>query len=247
MPIRVERAGFSAIAQLREDLRREARCQIVRDSILPRGLADPLVIRDGASTVGYAGIWNRHFPGRLMEFFVAQERRERTAAYFLAVVNAAEVAAVEAQTNMPLQYSLLLKYVESLPTVENLLFGEGVESPLIRPDLIFRPRSAEDAGPEGEWVVERRGAVVGVGGFLTHYNPPYADLYMEVLPGARGQGVGSFLVQELRRVCRKSGKVPAARCDPSNEASRRTLLRGGLVQVGEIVVGGVGSSRAATV
>ena len=74
---------------------------------------------------------------------------------------------------------------------------------------------------------------------MSHYNPPYADLYMEVIPEARGRGIGSFLVQELRRVCRESGRIPAARCDPANEASKKALLRGGLVAVGSIVAGEV--------
>ena len=101
--------------------------------------------------------------------------------------------------------------------------------------VTLRTRLPEDDGPEGPWVVERRGRVVGAGGILHHYNPPWSDLYMEVATGSRRQGVGSFLVQELRRVCASSGRRAAARCDPGNEASRHTLIRGGLELRGSVL------------
>ena len=232
--MQVKKTEFSEIAALRDLFRAEAGCQIVRDSILPRGLADPFVVLEDSLTLGYAGVWNRHFPGRLMEFFVVPDHRDRASECFAAVLGATATTACEAQTNLALQHRLVLEHVTT-PVVENLLFGEGGGPPASRPDLSFRPRRPSDVGPEGEWVVESSGAVVGAGGLLHHYNPPYADLFMEVVPEERGRGLGSFLVQELRRVCREAGGVPAARCDPTNEASRRTLLRGGLVHIGELV------------
>jgi hypothetical protein len=35
------------------------------------------------------------------------------------------------------------------------------------------------------------GAIVATAGALTHYNAPYADLYMEVEPHARRRGFGA--------------------------------------------------------
>jgi len=93
-------------------------------------------------------------------------------------------------------------------------------------------------------VVEKQGRVLGAGAWLTHYNPPYADLYMEVVESARGRGVGSYLVQELRRACSRASYKPAARCDPTNEASRRTLERGGLRPCGEILAGSLTAPHA---
>ena len=90
---------------------------------------------------------------------------------------------------------------------------------------------------DGEWVVERSGDVIAAGGVLHHYNPPFAHLHMAVGPSARREGVGGYLVQELRRACRESGGTPAARCDPGNAASRRTLVRGGVMECGQLVAG----------
>ena len=53
----------------------------------------------------------------------------------------------------------------------------------------------------------------------------------------RRRGLGSYLVQELNRVCRQGGSVPAARCNISNVPSRLTLQRAGFVPWGNILVG----------
>ncbi len=236
MDIHVENTTHASIADLREAYRTEAGCQVVRDSILRRGLADAWQIELHGERVGYAGVWNRYTPDRLMEFFVLPEHRSVESQLFSAVVRAAGATSAEAQTNIEPQYRVVREHTSGA-TTEKLLFGDGADPGPSRPDLGFRARRASEEGPEGEWVVTSAGRVVGAGGILHHYNPPYADLFMEVVPEARGHGVGSFLVGQLRRECLELGKIPAARCDPTNEASRRTLLRGGLVEVGAIVFG----------
>ena len=65
---------------------------------------------------------------------------------------------------------------------------------------------------------------------------------MEVAEPARRQGFGSYLVQEVKRVCYEAGKRPAARCDPANVGSRRTLEKAGLLVCGRLLVGEVGPS-----
>jgi GNAT superfamily N-acetyltransferase len=48
---------------------------------------------------------------------------------------------------------------------------------------------------------------------------------MEVAESARRQGFGSYLVQELKRVCYQAVRKPGAACDPTNVASRLTLQK----------------------
>src|SRR6202012_6249815 len=93
--------------------------------------------------------------------------------------------------------------------------------------------------PEGDFVLDRQGDLVATGGFMLHYNPPFADLYMEVNETCRRQGFGSFLVQELKRECYLSRRVPAARCVMENEASKATLLAAGLKIAGYMLEGDV--------
>jgi GNAT superfamily N-acetyltransferase len=78
---------------------------------------------------------------------------------------------------------------------------------------------------------------VATGGFLTHSNPPYGDVYMAVAESHRRRGYGSYLVQELKRVCYEAGRRPAARCNAANVASRKTLEKAGMLPCGRMVMG----------
>jgi GNAT superfamily N-acetyltransferase len=102
------------------------------------------------------------------------------------------------------------------------------------PDSIVRPSRPDDqtfehtVEPTGDYVLEVKGEIVATGGFMLHYNPPFADLYMEVRQDCRRQGYGTFILQELQKECYLAGRVPAARCQIKNVASRATLLKSGL-------------------
>jgi GNAT superfamily N-acetyltransferase len=77
--------------------------------------------------------------------------------------------------------------------------------------------------PVGGWLIEAHGNVAATGGVYFHYTLPYGDLFMEVAERFRRRGYGSYLIQELKRVCYEMGRVPAARCAVANLASRATL------------------------
>ena len=236
--IAVREAEYAEIEPLRALYRKEADCQIVRDSILRRGLADPYLILVGGRVAGYAGVWNQYHEHRLMEFHTLAERRDEALAMFREVLRVSRVTHVEAQTNMPSMAAMLYECATDI-LEEHILFDDGPTTHLNCPGAVFRRRKDADEEPEGEWVIERNDTVLAAGGVLYHYNPPYGDVYMEVVADARRQGVGSYLVQELRRICHEGGKRPAARCNPDNEASRRTLERGGLSICGRLMVGEV--------
>ncbi len=93
--------------------------------------------------------------------------------------------------------------------------------------------------PVGDWGLDLNGELVATGGLFYHYNPPYGDVYMEVAPAHRRRGLASYLVQELKRICREGGHVPAARCGLDNPGSRGALERAGMVWCGQIVRGAV--------
>lgn len=85
-----------------------------------------------------------------------------------------------------------------------------------------------DITPAGEYVLEWSGEIDATGGFMLHYNMPFADLYMEVKESFRNRGLGSFILQELKQACYLTGRVPASRCNIQNKASRAALLKAGL-------------------
>jgi GNAT superfamily N-acetyltransferase len=131
---------------------------------------------------------------------------------------------------------------------ERILFCDGVTTALRPPaGAVFRRAAGSDRAAlaraeldeDARWVVTVEGAVAGAGGILLHYNRPYGDIYMAVAAGQRRRGIGAYLVQELKRVCREEGHVPAARCATGNIASRRTLQKAGFVPCGHILVGKV--------
>jgi len=210
----------------------------VRDSILPRRLADPWIVLREGSAVAYGGVWTRHHKGRVMEFYAVPRSSVDPVRSLRELVTASGATHMEAQTNIASMLRLLRTCATDI-SEENLLFDDGPPTDLSCPGATFRRRREEDDAPEGEWVVSLGGKAVAGGGVLTHYNRPYGDLYLEVREDYRGRGVGSWMVQELRRVAREGGHVPAARCAPGNEASRRTLERGGLVACGSLLVGRV--------
>jgi GNAT superfamily N-acetyltransferase len=144
---------------------------------------------------------------------------------------------IEAQTNSPLMLLMLYDWGVNIRP-ENVLFHDAFTTHLPSPGGLFR-HSVDEDNQEDEWVVEAEGAVAASGGFLCHYNPPYGDLYMSVAESSRRQGYGSYLVQELKRVCYEAGRKPAARCNAGNLASRLTLQKAGLLPCGRLMVGEV--------
>ena len=87
------------------------------------------------------------------------------------------------------------------------------------------------------YVLEFNNEVVATGGFLLHYNMPFADLYMEVREDCRRKGFGSFLIQEIKKQCYLAGRVPAARTGLDNIASKATLIKAGFKIAGFMLSG----------
>src|SRR6185503_4847629 len=132
---------------------------------------------------------------------------------------------IECQSNdLPLS-AMLFEFAHGIHA-DTMLFEPHAATGLVCPEAIFRSRRIGDeifehtVEPEGDYVVELQGVIVATGGFLLHYNHPFADVYMEVEASHRLKGVGSFLVQEIVKQCYAAGRVPAARCGLHNTASR---------------------------
>jgi GNAT superfamily N-acetyltransferase len=244
MNIQVHRAAYQDVEGLHELYRQEANCQIIHDSFLTRGLADPYLLEVNGRLAGYAAVGNKYPQGRLMEFYTLPALRAFALPMCREVLAFSQATQMEAQTNIRLMLLLLYDCATNI-TAENVLFEDAFTTQLVCPDGLFRRTTPEDVvfshqlEPAGDWLLEVKGAVVATGGFLSHYNPPYGDVYMEVAEKARRQGYGSYLVQELKRICYEAGKKPAARCDPSNIASRRTLEKAGFLPCGRLLVGEV--------
>ena len=202
-----------------------------------------MILVDG-SVGGYGGVWNRFEVGRVMEFHTLPHLRGAALPMFREFVAVSGATSIVAQTNMPLMLLMLLDCATDI-AVENVLFHDAFRTSLPCFDGTFRHAKPDDEGPDKDaaWVVEASdGEIVASGGYLTHYNPPYGDVYMAVKESARRKGFGSYIVQEVKRVCYEEGKVPAARCNADNVASRRTLQRAGMLPCGRLLSGKIASA-----
>lgn len=187
----------------------------------------------------------------MFEFYVAPPYRSRMFELFVGLLRACRATRIETQSNDPLLTVMLHTFAQDV-TSESILFHDKLTTAHSPNGAVFRRATADDAAriipgraePVGDWVVEVEGKIAATGGILFHYNRPYGDIYMEVSEPFRRRGLGCYLVQELKRVCYEQGSVPAARCNPANVASRRTLHKAGFVPCGHILTGSVSLSSS---
>ena len=182
----------------------------------------------------------------MYEYFLLPRHRRRLFDAFVALLTASGATTIETQSNDVLLTVMLHSFVPTVAS-ESILFHDELTTAHTLPDAVFRRATPEDAGQIAEqrldsgagWLVAVGGVVAAAGDILFHYNWPYGDIYMAVGESFRRRGIGTYLVQELKRVCYEGGSVPAARCNPKNIASRQTLQRAGFVPCGHMVKGTV--------
>ena len=246
--IDVRQVALQDIAAMRDAFRTEMDCQIVHDSIHHRrGWTQEYALVEGDRAVGYAslavdGPW-RNRP-TFYELYVEPRRRNRAYALFESFLETTQPPAFEVQSSDSLTTAMALTYARDIAT-ERVVFRDFATTTRVLPGATLRcVTPIEDIRTAiasrqggGEWVLEMDGAEVGHGGILFHYNPPYGDVYMDVKEECRRRGFGSYLVQELKRLCYELGGIPAARCDPTNTASQRTLQNAGFLPYAHILIG----------
>jgi len=247
----VKLGSVEEILPMRELYREEMRCQITHDSIHRReGWALPYLLTLGETVVGYAllaigGPWTEK--PTVLEYYVLPAYRTRVFDLFGAFVAASGARFIEIQTNDTLLTAMLLTWSTDAVS-ERIVFHDRIMTGLPSHGAALRRvtsleearRCVERRQGGGEWVLELEGTTVATGGILFHYNRPYGDIYMEVLEPYRRRGFGSYLVQELKKVCYEElNGIPCARCSVTNVASRKTLQKAGLVPCAHILTGSI--------
>jgi GNAT superfamily N-acetyltransferase len=234
----------------RDLYRQEMNCQIIHDSLHSRqGWTQSYLLRVGEVTAGYGSIaLGGPWKGKpaLFEFYVAAQYRSRMFDLFSALLSASAPLTIEVQSNDPLLTVMLHAFADKVFS-DSILFHDKLTTTHWVKGAHFRGATNEDAPQiasseldrDAKWVVASDGVVAAAGDILFHYNRPYGDIYMKVAERFQRRGIGSFLVQELKRVCYEQGSVPAARCNPKNIASRKTLQKAGFVPCGHILIGSV--------
>jgi GNAT superfamily N-acetyltransferase len=246
MQIDVTLAPPEQIRPWRDLYRKEMNCQIVLDSWHGRGWTDSYLLQVESRVVGYGLVGGVRANPKdvIMEFYLLPDRRGAALPLFRRLAAVSQAKSVEAQTNDLLLTLMVYDCVDKIES-NTVLFHDALTTHLAIPRVRFRKVTEADKGPivhqkldaDAEWMLEDEGQVAATGGILFHYNPPYGDVYMAVAEPFRRRGYGSYLVQELKRTCYEMGKMPAARCNASNVASRATLQKAGFLPCARVLTG----------
>jgi GNAT superfamily N-acetyltransferase len=241
------------VLPLRTRYREEMNCQIVHDSIHRReGWTLSYLLDLDGSAVGFGSVaiggpWKDK--PTVFEFYVLPQHRSRAFDLFEAFLTASGARFFEVQTNDVLPTVMALTYGRDIGT-EKIVFHDKLTTAHPPNGAILRRVTSEEEIQTcleqrqggGEWLLDVNGTAAAKGGILFHYNRPYGDIYMEVTEPFRRRGLGSYLVQEMKRVCYELGAIPCARCNPTNIASRRTLQKAGFVPFAHILNGAIASA-----
>jgi GNAT superfamily N-acetyltransferase len=238
------KTGLRDIEALRRLFLHESHHQVRYEACHERGWTDSyLLVRDDIR-IGYGSVRGQDTADRdtVFEFFVLPSFRDESGLFFRELLAASGARYIECQTNDRLLCPLLFEFAQDISATA-VLFEDHVVTQHAIADAVARRRRKDDRifkherEPVGDHVLARGEEIVATGGFMLHYNAPFADLYLEVRQDCRGRGYGSFLLQELKRECYLAGRVPAARCDLDNAASRRTLAKSGFGECGFMAIG----------
>ncbi|RYG27427.1 MAG: GNAT family N-acetyltransferase [Chitinophagaceae bacterium] len=133
---------------------------------------------------------------------------------------------------------LLFRHSKGIRAESILFRGRHTTNIQLADTHFTRKALRESSGAdEGDFIVVHKDEVVASGGLMLNYNFPYADIYMGVEERFRGQGFGSYIVQELKKYAYAIGRVPAARCNINNVVSHFTLLKAGFEVCGYRLTG----------
>lgn len=246
MEIRADRTTLKDVQSLRALYLQETNAQIRYNACHERGWTDSYLLTVNGLPVGYGSVKGQEIKARdtVFECYVIPSFRSMANQLFAELLSASGVTYIECQSNDPVLPALLYAFGRNIQSPV-ILFKEGTVTRYTLPGVIFRPRQDADIlfehlhEPEGDYVLEVDGKIVGTGGFMMHYNFPFSDIYMEVTEGFRRKGLGSYMVQQIKRECYLAGRVPAARCNMENLASKATMLKAGLAIAGYMLIGEV--------
>jgi GNAT superfamily N-acetyltransferase len=247
MDINVIKTGLKNIMPLRALFLQENNIQIRYNACHERGWSDSYIVTVDNIPAGYGSIKgkeNHADRNTVFEFFIIPVFRKMLPQIFRQLLSVSGAVFIECQSNDFLLSSMLYEFAQNIFS-EVVLFADHRVTNLTHTEIIFRQCKEGDivfehkGEPEGDYVLVKDTEIIATGGYMLHYNMPFADLYMEVNEQYRRKGYGSYLIQELKKECYSKGRVPAARCNIGNTASKATLIKAGLEICGYMLSGDI--------
>ena len=245
MTLKVLETHLSTILPLRKKYLRENTFQIRYNACHERNWTDSYLLFVDNKIVGYGsvkGLERLSDRDTIFEFYIVPSKRISAKFLFKKLIQASGSKFVESQTNDLLTTGMLESVCVNIQK-KMILFGEHVDTNINLKEVEFRPlKSGEEVfgkkeEDKGSFVLEVENQVVADAGYMCHYNPPYADVYMDVAQAHRKKGYGSYILQEVIKNSKAAEKIPAARCKMENAASRACLLKVGFKEVGHMLFG----------
>ena len=251
MKITVNKAELKEIQAFRTLFLQEMNCQIRYHACHERGWSDSYWLAIDDQKVGYGAIKGKEQHtdrDTVFEFYIALPFRKWANMVFSTLLAHSGATFIECQSNDFLLTAMLYEFTENI-NADTVLFRDKVATGYIKNEVVFRRRKEEDTvfehqvEPVGAYILAVKGEIIATAGFLLHYNVPFADLYMEVREDWRKKGMGTYILQEVKKECYLNGRVPAARCSISNQASKATLVKAGMEVAGYMLMGKVRQSK----
>ena len=243
--LKIRKTSLTEIQELRHQFLQEVNCQIRYDSCHIRNWADEYLLILEGKNIGYGSIKGKEELAdrdAIFEFYVLPVYRKYSSFLFEELIKVSASKYIECQTNDIQLTTLLYEFGHQIYS-ETILFEDQITTFHQDESLLFRQRQHGDnvfgkvPADEGEYVLIKDGEIIADSGFLLHYNHPYADLYMETAKKHRNKGYASFILQELKKECYLAGRVPAARCNIKNKASKAALIKAGMRVCGYMLIG----------
>jgi RimJ/RimL family protein N-acetyltransferase len=237
MEFKVGKVDLAEVQPLRDLFLAEINFQFVYNKCHGAGWADTYLFTADGEKAGYGSVWGkdkREARDAIFEFYLLEPYRRLANIIFPEFHKISGTLYVECQTNDHLLTDMLFEYCSNI-NADRILFEDSFKTEMKIPGTVFKKTINNDG--ETEYILEYDGEVVATGGYVWNYNFPYIDIYYEVKENHRQKGYGSLITQELKKEAYLLKRVPAARCNVSNRASKATLLKAGMKVCGHILIG----------
>ncbi len=237
MELKVTKTALSEIQELRDLFLKEINFQFIYNKCHGAGWADTYLFTIDDIKAGYGSVWGkdkREERDAIFEFYLLEPYRKMANFIFPEFCKISNASYIECQTNDALLAGMLFEYTANI-YADRILFEDSFTTTFEIPGTLFKKIENKDG--DTEYAVEHYGDIVAIGGYVWNYNFPYIDMYYEVKKKYYRKGFGSLITQELKKEAYRLGRVPAARCNIANKASKATLLKAGMKICGYILIG----------
>jgi len=249
MQTTVTKTSLENVQAFRLIFLQESHFQFTYNKCHQYGWADTWLFELNGAQAGYGAVWGqnkREDRDAIFEFFLLKPYRKFASDIFHDFITASAATHIECQSNDFLITSMLYEFADHI-IAEAILFEDHAETHMHIPGVQFgrKPPEGQSGADMGGYFLQQQGEIVANGGFMLNYNFPYADIYMDVKEPFRQKGLGSLIVQELKKEIYRMGRVPSARCNIMNRASKATLLKAGFTPCGFRLKGSIKGKHSA--